>query len=122
MIKPTGTAPGVGGTLFAAGGGGGGGKNSVQQDLGSPHSGMKATITKGDPLSRVMGHYGKGHTFGSPQDSPMTSGPSKAPKLSTVRGGGGTMKKNVRQGGLGPGPMSTPGTDQDYSMTSADTE
>jgi hypothetical protein len=117
MIKPIGN-PGAGGTLFA-----GGGKNSVQQDFGSPHSGVMSTITKGEPLSRMMGQYGKGHSFApQPQAPSMAMGPSKAPKLSTIRGGSGAMKKNVRQGGLGPGPMSTPGTSQDYSMTTPDTE
>lgn len=69
---------GVGGTLFGGGGGAGGGpaaspfstpggvkapsqgKNSVQQNLTSPHAGIKSTITKGQPLSRVLGQDRQG--------------------------------------------------------------
>lgn len=121
--------PGAGGTLFSGGsspstgssgghvpngapkgfghalGGKTGGKGSKQENLLSPHAGMKSTITGGDPLARSMGHYGK-----------------KQGALSDVRGGGGGIKKNPRSGGLGPGPMSTPGTSDDYSMTSPDLE
>jgi hypothetical protein len=119
---------GVGGTLFAPGGGMGGtstggvsapslGKNSVQQDLGSPHSGLRSTITKGDPMSRMMGQYGKGHSF-----SGLAGG--QAPpsgSLHAIRGGTGQMRR-IR-GGLGPGKVGQPGaSNTDYSMTSPDTE
>jgi hypothetical protein len=107
-------ALGVGGTLFAPGGGAAGadvstpslGKNSKQQNLSSPHSGQRSTITKGDPMSRSMGQYGKGHSFASP--------------LSMIRGGAGGMKR-IR-GGLGPGKQGQPGASADYSMTSPDSE
>jgi len=102
--------PGVGGMLFGAGGGNaetthvGGGKNARHQDMGTPHSGMKNTLTKGDPLARSMGHYGK------------HSNP-----LGQIRGGSGGMKR-IR-GGLGPGKMGMPGpSDKDYSMKNPDTE
>jgi hypothetical protein len=68
---------------------------------------MSTTLTKGDTLDRAMGHYGKA---------------AKSGGLSSVRGGGGGIKRNPRSGGLGPGPMSTPGTPTDYSMTSPDLE
>lgn len=99
---------GVGGMLFGGGGGGGtadtvhvgGGKNAKQQDMGTPHTGMKNTLTTGDPLARSMGHYGKG-----------------ANPLSQIRGGMGGMKR-IR-GGLGPGKTGKPGpSDTDYSMKS----
>jgi hypothetical protein len=122
--------PGVGGTLFGAGGGAadsntqtpfeapGGiktpsfGKNSSQQNLHSPHSGLRSTITKGDPLSRMMGQYGKGHSF-----SPAGQGAG----LSQIRGGMGQMRR-IR-GGLGPGKVGQAGpSNTDYSMTSPDSE
>ncbi|HEY1491980.1 MAG TPA: hypothetical protein VGF35_05095 [Steroidobacteraceae bacterium] len=125
--------PGVGGTMFGGGGGAGGmpspqmpggvagpagGKSNTIQNLASPHSGLRSTITPGDSSSRMMGQYGKGHSFGA---LPGMGGASKAPSgLGQLRGGGGAMKRNVRMGGLGPGKMSTPGTAQDYSMSSPD--
>lgn len=122
-------APGVGGTLFGGGGGDAGsdvgsasaadfqstpgatkkpshGKNSHQQNLHSPHSGIRQSITEGDPLSRSMSQYGKGHSYGG---------------LGQIRGGKGGMKR-IR-GGLGPGKQGQAGpSDKDYSMKSADTE
>jgi hypothetical protein len=85
------------------------GKNSVQQNLHSPHMNMKSTITKGDTLSRSMGQYGK-----------AAGGISGASPLKMIRGGTGQMKR-IR-GGLGPGKMGTPGGAGDYSMKSGDTE
>lgn len=102
--------------LFGSGGGAagdatqpvqvGGGKNAHAQDLMSPHSGMKGTITKGDPLSRSMSQYGKGHSFSS--------------GLSQIRGGKGQMRR-IR-GGLGPGKVGQAGPSNDYSMKSGDAE
>jgi len=125
---------GVGGTLFAGGGGQGGGpaasplsapggihtpsqgKNSIQQNLVSPHAGMKNTIVKGDPLSRAMGQYGKGHSFAA--DLP---GGTPGGALRSIRGGTGQMRR-IR-GGLGPGKVGQPGASgSDYSMQSPDTE
>ena len=110
---------GVGGMLFGGGGGDagaspvhvGGGKNATAQNLGSPHSGLKSTVAKGDPLSRAMGQYGKGHSF---------SGLSGASPLKQIRGGTGQMRR-IR-GGIGPGKMGQPGPVGDYSMKNADTE
>jgi hypothetical protein len=83
------------------------GKNSKQQNLMSPHSGVRSTLAKGEPLSRAMNQYGKGHSF--------------TPPLKQIRGGLGQMHR-IR-GGLGPGKMGEAGaSDKDYSMTSADTE
>lgn len=138
--------PGVGGMLFGGGSTGvpqatlsagsqspgqatmqshGGGKNSISQNLGSPHSGLRSTITKGDTFSRLTNNYGKGHSFGS-----LTGGSSKAPNLTPqqanpglhqLRGGLGQMRR-IR-GGLGPGKVGQPGpSDQNYSMSSPDME
>jgi hypothetical protein len=91
------------------------GKNSVQQNIGSPHTGFRTTITKGEPLSRAMGQYGKGHSFSSPAN---TAGSSP---LKQIRGGSGQMRR-IR-GGLGPGKTGTAGpSNTDYSMSSGDTE
>jgi hypothetical protein len=130
---------GPGGTLFAGGGGAGGsatgdpfgapggtkmpslGKNSVQQNLSSPHSGLRSTITSGDPMSRMMGQYGKGHSFASLLGG--TPGKSAAGGKSgegMIRGGAGQMRRI--SGGLGPGKAGQPGQDTDYSMTSPDQE
>ena len=105
LAAPKPQVPGKG--FGAALGGGTGGKGSSQQNLISPHAGIPSTLAGGDPLARSMGHYGKS---------------SKNPSLSQIRGGQGGMKKVPRTGGLGPGKMSAPGTDQDYSMTSTDIE
>ena len=127
-----GPMPGVGGMLFGCGGAGAGpaatpfsapggvkqpsmGKNSVQQNLHSPHAGMKSTITKGDTLSRSMGNYGK--SSGSPGLAGISS---SANPLKMIRGGTGQMRR-IR-GGLGPGKMGMPGPAGDYSMKSGDTE
>jgi hypothetical protein len=84
------------------------GKGSKQQDLISPHSGVMSTLAAGEPLSRMMNHYGKGKSMAAPTG---------------IRGaGGGLNKGHVRQGGLGPGRMSAPGSSADYSMTNADPE
>ena len=37
------------------------------QHLGGPHSGAKATIVKGDTVSRAMGQYGQNHSFMQPK-------------------------------------------------------
>lgn len=132
--------PGTGGMLYAGGSTGVSqadippgsmanpvqGKNSTIQNLDSPHSGMRSTITKGDPFSRLMGHYGKGHNL-----SLTSTGHSKnpnnltvsqaSPALHQLRGGLGQMKR-IR-GGLGPGKVGQPGaSNSDYSMSNPDTE
>jgi hypothetical protein len=134
---------GVGGTLFGGGGGGGlssggqalmnggtprppmngfgltkgpmGGKNSAQQDLMSPHSGMRSTITKGDPLARMPGvsQYGKGA-------GALGLAGGEPPALHQIRGGVGQMRR-IR-GGLGPGKVGQAGPSSDYSMNSPDVE
>lgn len=83
------------------------GKAAKSQNLGSPHSGQMSTLAGGDPLSRMMGHYGKGHSFAAPAG---------------IRGGGGGMKRNPTKGGIGPGRQATVGTAADYSMINPDTE
>jgi hypothetical protein len=95
------------------------GKGAKTQHLGSPHSGMRSTITKGDPLSRMAGQYGKGHSFlAGPQGAGATMPVSGSSGLANIRGGQGGMKRVPRSGGLGPGAMGTPGTaDPGYSVT-----
>ena len=96
-----------------------GGKNSTTQDHLSPHSGMRSTITKGEPLMRALGSYGKLGGFRSTTHLPGQTPVGSA--LHQLRGGMGQMRR-IR-GGLGPGRQGQPGaSDQDYSMTSMDTE
>jgi hypothetical protein len=91
------TFPAVGGMLFGDGAGDagaepvdvGGGKAAKKQDLQSPHSGLKATLSPGEPLSRSTGNYGKGHSFSG--------------GLSQIRGGKGNIRRNPTHGGLGMG-------------------
>lgn len=81
------------------------GKGAMSQDLGGPHAGQMSQLAGGEPLSRMMGHYKKGHSFTAPAG---------------IRGGGGGMKRNPTKGALGPGRAGTPGTPADYSMTNED--
>lgn len=61
-------------------------------------------IGGGDSALHSLNHYGKGG-------------------IGMIRGGSGSMKRNVRSGGLGPGFAGTAGpSDTNYSMQSEDTE
>jgi hypothetical protein len=51
------------------------GKNSRQQNLGSPHSGIMSTVAGGDPMSRMMGQHGKKHSFTAPPMRSSTMAP-----------------------------------------------
>lgn len=95
-----------------------GGKASTFQDHISPHSGIRSTITRGEPLGRSIGHYGKmgamPGTVQLPGQQPAQAGGRM------IRGGMGQMRR-IR-GGLGPGRMGQPGGSGDYSMSSMDVE
>ena len=43
-------------------------------------------------------------------------------KQQMIRGGTGGMRRGIREGGLGPGKMSTPGSSDNYSLNSPDSE
>lgn len=83
-----------------------------------------STQTGGDPLAHSMGHYGKDGVpllAGAPM--PASVDPTSHAGARMIRGGTGGMRSHIRQGGLGPGNMSTPGpSNTDYSMNSSDTE
>lgn len=104
-----------------------GGKHSTQQDLMGAHSGMRSTITKGDPMSRAMNQYGKGQDatstlMGSSFGSGLPHSGSNT-GLKQIRGGTGQMRR-IR-GGLGPGKTGTAGPSPAsgaYSMNNFDTE
>jgi hypothetical protein len=105
------------------------GKPGRQQALGSPHRSAPPTITGGNPVAGTMMHnYAKqpspAAVGGSSTGMPGTTGvdPTSHPGATMIRGGKGGMKKNPRSGGLGPGPMSTPGGDNNYDATSQDVE
>ena len=96
-----------------------GGKHTTFQDHVSPHSGMRSTITRGDPINRSLGHYGK--LGGFPEVARLPGQSPVGSSLRQLRGGMGQMRR-IR-GGLGPGRQGQPGaSDTDYSMSSMDTE
>jgi hypothetical protein len=87
-----------------------GGKNAVQQNLGSPHSGMMSTITKGDPMSRMMNQHGKRHSFTAP--APMEPKPMRST----------SMRAHPAKGGLTPTAVTPAAPSANYAMASTDTE
>lgn len=96
------------------------GKPGREEHLGNLHaSGYRAPrsrITGGDPGMHAMGNYSKAAGAGgvSPTDHPGSK---------MIRGQSGTMRSHIREGGLGPGPMGTPGpSDTNYSQTNWDSE
>ena len=100
------------------------GKPSRQQNLPSRYT--PATITGGDPIARSMNHYGKNPPAGlAAMGMPGTTAvdPVAHAGMTQIRGGKGGIRRNPRQGGIGPGPQSTSGpSDSDYSMNSQDQE
>ena len=79
-IHPTVLAPPIGAATSV-----GGGKNAKQVNMGSPHAGVMNPLTKGDPLSRMTGHYKKG----------------ASPSLGMFHGASGrVMQKSPGKGGL----------------------
>lgn len=91
--------------------------------VGRTGSGISA-LGGGSSAQHSMNDYGKKPPalLGGEQ---MAGGmdPTAHKGASMIRGGSGGMRTHIREGGLGPGPMSTPGpSDTDYSMNSSDTE
>jgi hypothetical protein len=76
--------------------------------------GQKDTITGSEPLSRMMGQYGKGHSYvgGAAPDTNMD--PTKHAGSQAIRGGQGGVKAHPRQGGIGPGPNGSTGSETSY--------
>lgn len=66
----------------------------ASQELGNLHRGMPTTVAPGEPLSRSMGEYGKGHTFNVPAIEALM--PTKP--TSPVQENG--MAKHARNGTL----------------------
>lgn len=99
------------------------GKGAKAEHLASPHA--RSTITGGDPLARLMGHYGKA-TPAPLQAMGLGLGsgaqPTMHPGATLVRGGKGQMRTHIFQGGLGPGRMGQPGNSTNYSMAKPDSE
>lgn len=87
--------------------------------------GVTPAITGGNPASAMLNHYGKHPPALLGGDGmPGTTGvdPTQHPGASQIRGSKGGMKKNPREGGLGPGPQATAGGDNNYNATSQDVE
>lgn len=91
----------------------------AQQNLVSPHSGVRATITPGDPMSRAMGNYKVGHSY-LDSIAPPADAIADAPGAGAipVRGGKGGTRPHVRQGGLGAGPNGSYGSPRMYGVAS----
>jgi hypothetical protein len=80
-----------------------------------PGLGAKASITGGDPLSRAMGQYAKGHSYLTPADGqPTDVDPTLHAGANAVRGSKGGVKTHPREGGIGPGPNGSHGSPRDY--------
>lgn len=97
------------------------GKPGRTQHLGSVVGRRGAGLSSiggGDPGNHSVNHYGKN---GPPMmGGQMTGGvnPTAHAGVKMIRGGSGGIRRNVREGGLGPGKMSTPGPSfQDYSLS-----
>ena len=86
--------------------------------VGRRSAGLTA-VGGGNQAMHSMNHYGK-------KTPPLLAGsqlaggndPIAHPGIRMIRGGSGQMRSHIREGGLGPGRMSTPGqSDTDYSMS-----
>lgn len=119
--------------------------------VGRPHGIAAVAASVGKPgntehLGSVVGRTGKGisnlgggdsalhslNNYGKTPKAPALLGgsqgaggidPTAHMGTKMIRGGSGTMKRNIRSGGLGPGFAGAPGpSDTNYSMQSEDTE
>lgn len=76
----------------------------ASQRLPGPHSGVRNTLTKGDPLARSMGQYGKGHDpLGAASDAGLPSAVDEQPPALFTRGGAGGIRRHPKFGEMGPG-------------------
>ena len=87
------------------------GKDIASQKLSL---GQKDSITGGDPLSRSMGQYGKGHSYLGGAQPSVNSDPTKHAGSQVVRGSQGGVKTHPREGGIGPGPNGSVGSETAY--------
>lgn len=90
----------------------------------SDSGGGFSSVGGGNPGLHSLGHYGKKAPplMGGDQ---ITGGvdPTAHPGVTMIRGGLGNPSRHVREGGLGPGRMSTPGPDNtNYSQQNTDSE
>ncbi len=106
----------------------GAGKPHNTQHLGnltspSPRATPRTSLTPGNPGARKLGQYGKAPGLVGGGQGDGDTDVTQHPGAKMVRGGMGGIKPHVREGGLGPGKMSTPGpSNTDYSMQNMDTE
>lgn len=124
MIKITKGAVGKAAKLFGKSDGKGARAQSLHAPahggfgLGGPSLGAAAqpSITPGDPMSRAMGQYGKGHSYLNGADMPAAASTTPTlshPGASQIRGGAGGMKSRPRSGGLGDDKAQAPTTPMD---------
>ena len=86
------------------------GKGSRRQSV---PTGGRATLTPGNPVSRMMGQYGKATPAYMPPDT--ADRPPTHPAMNEVRGQSGGVKAHPREGGIGPGPMGATGSATTYA-------
>lgn len=88
------------------------------EDLGGTNSGAMATIVAGDPMSRSMGQYGKGHSFNlNPAPVNAADGAGTKGGTGAVRDSKGGLKPHDKLGGLGAGPNGSYGSPRDYGAS-----
>jgi len=110
------------------------GKPGRTENFGITHTSVghvkapSASITGGDPGMHSLNRYGKGGGGGllAPAAGGAAPGgvdPTAHAGAKMIRGGAGTMRTHLREGGLGPGTMGAPGPDlTNYSGQGMDTE
>lgn len=85
--------------------------------VGHPGKGS-SHVGGGKPIAHMMNHYGKKGPEMMGADMPTAVDPTQHPGVRMMRGSAaGRVEEHVRQGGLGPGRMSTPGKSGNYSQT-----
>ena len=88
----------------------------TMQNLPGLHSGVKATLIPGDTMSRSMGQYGKGHSMAAQTAALPDMAPHEVATV-PVRDGKGGIKKNPKEGEMGPGPNDGYGTQGGYGVS-----
>lgn len=73
------------------------------QLLPGPHSGLKATLTPGDPLARSMNHYKKGFDPMAAANAGLPAVVDEKPPTIPVRGGKGGIKAHPKYSDMAPG-------------------
>jgi hypothetical protein len=106
------------------------GKPGNTQHFGNVTGRMGKGLTAlggGDPSNHAQNHYGKSGLPAAPTDGASLGGQSVGGVSPTQHAGmkeirGTSAGPHVKRGGLGPGPMGTPGPSDAFTDPSQDTE